>query len=47
MKKSGIPIGLATVKDGKIVPIKKYRSASQKIRERTSKRVRVAKKGKP
>ena len=47
MKLKGIAIGLATLKDGKLKPVKKYRSASEKIRERTSKKVRVAKKGKP
>jgi hypothetical protein len=45
MKLRGIPIGLATLKDGKLKPVKKYRSASDKIRERTSKKVRVKKMG--
>lgn len=41
MKLKGIRVSDIDVKDGKVVPKKKYRSTSQKIAERKSKRVRV------
>jgi len=45
MKKIGIPIGLATLKDGKVQPIKKYPNASARIAAKKSKRVRVKRMG--
>lgn len=41
MKLKGIAVPDIDIKDGKVVPKRKYRSASQKIAERKSKRVRV------
>ncbi len=41
MKHTGIKVSDIDIKDGKVVPKRKYRSASQKIAERKSKRVRV------
>ena len=43
MKHKGIPIGLATIKDGKLVRVHRFHSASQKIAQRKSKKVRVIK----
>lgn len=41
MKHTGIRVANIDIKDGKVVRKKKYRSVSQKIAERKSKRVRV------
>lgn len=41
MKHTGIKVSDIDVKDGKVVRKRKYRSVSQKIAERKSKRVRV------
>lgn len=43
MKLRGIPIKGIKVKDGKIIKAPVYRSVSDRIRARTSKRIRVGK----
>ena len=43
VKKVGIPIGKATVKDGKLVLSTAYKQVSERIRISKSKRVRPAK----
>lgn len=41
MKHTGIRVSDVTIKDGKVVPKKKYRSVSQKIAERKKPKTRL------
>lgn len=43
MKLRGIPIGKAKIKDGKIVTTVSYASVSERIRQKSSKRIRPKK----
>lgn len=43
MKLKGISVKNIRIKDGKIEPVTKFRSVSDRIRQKNSKRVRVAK----